>query len=68
MSSEQYPGGLQVPRNSSRSARLADKRHANELGQAIGLHLVHHISSVDFHGARADVEVESDLLIVPTFD
>jgi hypothetical protein len=60
--------GLQASRNSSRSARLTDERHANELRKAIGSHLVHHIGSVDFHGARADAEVESDLLIGPTLD
>jgi hypothetical protein len=32
------------------------------------LHLVHHIGTVDFHGARADAEIESDLLIGSTFD
>ena len=40
-----------------------DKRHPYEFGQASRMHLVHEIRAIDLYRARADAEVEGNLLV-----
>lgn len=49
------------PLRESSSGR--DDRHAHQFGQALGLHLGHHIRPIDLNRARADPEVEGDRFI-----
>jgi hypothetical protein len=40
-----------------------DQGHAHEIGKARCLHFGHEIGPVDFNGARADAEIEGNLLV-----
>ena len=40
-----------------------DQRHAHQIRQAARLHLVHEIGAINLDGARADAEIEGDLLV-----
>ena len=42
------------------------KRHAHELREALGPHLLHDPGTVDLHGARADRQLPRDRLIRPS--
>lgn len=57
------PGRLAAPLVCGTLKNTRDQGHADELGEALGLHLGHDVGAVNFNRAWADPEIEGNDLV-----
>src|SRR5437762_708917 len=51
-----------------RTTEAEPRGHFHQVGERIGLHLLHHLAAVGFHRDFADAELATDLLVQPAGD
>src|SRR5437773_10251096 len=57
-----------LPSELSRRSHTESRRHGDQLGKRVCLHLAHHLASVGLYGDLADAKFSADLFVQQTRD